>query len=171
MAIVVAALDAWASSGPADLAPPADIIGRYTHLILAEVFQLVEGRIFDRNYYINDGPRAKLLCADIGFWRVHARHRGLDVAMTSALRNYLALSRLKSSSNTTRDYSAEMAELGAFLIRLLRSNDLNMRPSWGYSFGVSNATVYEVAELVKGVGVKIKTCQNPPSIKDSVRID
>ena len=32
MAIVVAALDAWASSGPADLAPPADIIGRYTHL-------------------------------------------------------------------------------------------------------------------------------------------
>jgi hypothetical protein len=63
-----------------------------------------------------------------------------------------------------------MAELGAFLIRLLRSNDLNMRPSWGYSFGVSNATVYEVAELVKGVGVKIKTCQNPPSIKDSWRV-
>jgi hypothetical protein len=81
----VAAIDAWTSSGPADPADPEDILGQHTNLVLAVAFQFVEARVFPENHYINNSPGKKLLRADIGFWRAHAKDRGIDVAMASAI--------------------------------------------------------------------------------------
>jgi hypothetical protein len=162
MVIVVAALDAWTSSGPADPAAPEDILGQHTNLILAEVFQFVEARVFPENHYINNGLGRKLLRADIGFWRAHAKDRGIDVAMASAIRSEPALSGLKSSSDTTRNYSTEMVELVKLLIWLLETRDPSSR--------VSNAAVYGVAILLRRVGTKIETRQNLPSIDDPRRV-
>jgi len=151
MTIVVAAIDAWASSGPAYAVDAEDILGQHAHLILAKVFEDGEdlNSKWGRNYYTDGGRREKLLCSDIGFWRVHARDSGIDVAMASAIRSEPALSGLKSLSDTTRNYSTEMKELVQLLIWLLNTYDS--------SFEVSNTAVYGVAILLGRVGMNIKT--------------
>jgi hypothetical protein len=53
MAIVVATLDAWGSAGP------AGAIYEHTHLVLAQVFQKLEGGNFAPGFYTTEGVRTK----------------------------------------------------------------------------------------------------------------
>ncbi len=110
MAIVVAALDAWACSWATEDA---------TYLVLAEVFQKTAVRQLDNGSYVDDGKRAKPLRADIGFWRVKAQDRGLHNVINSDIQLWKPSTGLKRSWDTTRHYSNEMAELIKLLIWLL----------------------------------------------------
>lgn len=162
MAIVVAVLDAWSSSGR------KDDFRQNVQLILAAVFQQLEGQgTSSDDYYIDYGPRAKMLSADISFWRVHAHHRRIDLAIDLALRRKQCL---PPSSPGSTQYSAEMAAVVSFFIWLLDSGDTSVFLIYHQPCGTSDVVVYDIAKLLRGVGMKIETRRNPPSIKDPTHV-
>jgi hypothetical protein len=152
MAIIVAALDAWASP------VPIGHVEQHTHLVLTEVFQNLLGRLLGPGSFVEGGVRAKPLSADISFWRIYAQDRGLDVAMGSLIQSWLPFSSLGPFSGTTRNYILEMPEIIQLLTSLLKPSN----PSNHASLSLSSRAVYEVAKLLREIGLKIKTAAGSP---------
>lgn len=114
------------------------------------------------DYFTNNDPRVKTLLADIKFWKMHAQHSGLDIAIASTIQSLQFLSNLKPLADITMDQVKE--GVIDFLAWLLDPKIPDLNKVTSYS-SVSSNIVYKLATLLNFVGMKIQIQDDSPYIE------
>lgn len=137
-----------------------------TDRLLTEVFEYISRNRLNPGSYTDNGTRAKQLAADIGFWRVHAQDRGIDVALAVTFK----ISQSSFGNDFSFDVNKAFPEIDGLtkLFTWLLCPKTNIHST--LDLLVTNIAVYQVAELLIEGGMRIKLDRAWPLIEDGTAL-